>query len=443
MNVISLIFIVILLNITSGFAEDSGAYKITTFQDGPIYAITPETQYSSSSGSGSGGGNFVAQEGYPVIKRDVNPNFKDFYVNGKSYSIKVEIQGCARSFNDVMIKERIDPDLETNYSILNISISDPFKFKNKYINRSVEKISSKNIDSIIKNMRDEYIIYNNSIYIKISKLFPFEDVNYAYKIRSDKTGMFELLTRFRLNDSKWPDLEKKDLIEVRPPEINIITEMDKSYAVSGVPISITYNILHKIGWCKESVNFSASFDSSNEFDITYNNGTPYKKGDNITLQFEPLKAITYPIRVKYNQAGSHPLPIMDINGAMVSQEKMDIMVFSSPVEKVLQDNGIFISLFISILLIILSLTEFHISNKELEIIKKIYIRNFTKTEYDELLKKQNWLLKGFFFVIFVYFILAMIVSDLIPLAWSLPIGLLSIISIQYYIYDRTTLFDRI
>jgi DMSO/TMAO reductase YedYZ heme-binding membrane subunit len=62
---------------------------------------------------------------------------------------------------------------------------------------------------------------------------------------------------------------------------------------------------------------------------------------------------------------------MNISDAMVSQDKLDIEVFSSGFEKTLQDNGIFISLLISILLIILSLTEFHISNKELEIIKQI------------------------------------------------------------------------
>ncbi len=166
-----------------------------------------------------------------------------------------------------MVKERIDPDLETDYSTLNISISDPFKIQTRYIKKSSTVPSNNNINYILENMKNEYAIYNKSIYIKISKLLPFEDVSYAYKIRSDKTGMFEVLTRFRLNDSNWPDLEKKDLIEARPPEININTETDKSYAITGEPISVTYNILQKIGWSKESVNFTGSFDNSNEFDI--------------------------------------------------------------------------------------------------------------------------------------------------------------------------------
>jgi hypothetical protein len=437
-NAVKFILIAFLFSISiisSALAEDSGASWVQTFDNGPINTVTPEAQYSSSVGSSSGGGNFVSQEGYPIIKRDVNPNFKDFYVNGKSYRIEVEIQGCARSFYDVMIKERIDPDLETDYSILNISISDPFKIQTRYIKKSSTVPSNNNINYILENMKNEYTIYDKSVYIKISKLLPFEDVSYAYKIRSDKTGMFEVLTRFRLNDSNWPDLEKKDLIEVRPPEINIITETDKSYAIIGEPISVTYDILQKIGWSKESVNFSGSFDNTNEFDILYNNGTVYKKGDNIILKFKPLQSIIYPIKIRYNHAGTHPFPMMNISDAMVSQEKLDIEVFSSGFEKTLQDNGIFISLLISILLIILSLTEFHISNKELEIIKQIRIKDFTKTDYDKILHDQNWLLKGFLTICMLYIIVAVIVSNIIPLIWSLPIGILLILTIQYILYN--------
>ncbi len=126
--------------------------------------------------------------------------------------------------------------------------------------------------------------------------------------------------------------------------------------------------------------------------------------------------------------------MMNISEAMVSQEKLDIEVFSSGFEKTLQDNGIFISLLISMLLIILSLTEFHISNKELEIIKQICIKDFTKTDYDKILYHQDWLLKGFLTICMLYIIFAVIVSNIFPLMWSLPIGISLILIIQYMIY---------
>lgn len=434
---VALLFVIIL----SAVAKDSGVSRVDTFD--PISSpYSPIITSPSTGGTTSTGGNFATQEGYPIIKRDANPIYKDFYLSGKSYDIDVEIQGCARDFKDVLIKESIDPDLETNLDILNITISDPFSVEKKYLKKSSLDPSTENIESIIGNMTDEYIIYKNSIYIKIIKLLPYEDINYIYKIRSNNTGVFEVLTRFRLNNSIWPDLEKKDFIEVRPPEMNIITELDKSYAICEEPLLVTYRILHKIGWCKEPVNFSASFDISDEFSILNINQIPYKKDDQILLTFEPLNTTVYQTLVKYNKAGSHPIPTINIRGVAASQERVEVEVYSSPIVKVFQDNGIFISFLISILLILVSLTEFHISNKELEILKIYGIHDYTKTDYDNLLAKQNWLFKGFIIIIMIYMILVIIFSNIFALVWSLPLGLLLILCIQYIIYAKTTLFDR-
>lgn len=165
-------------------------------------------------------------------------------------------------------------------------------------------------------------------------------------------------------NSRWADMEKRDLIEVRPPEMNVISEMDRSYAIIGEPFLVSYKVLHKIGWSKDPAKFNASFDTSKEYTIDVD-GIPYKEGQDIELQFEPLNITKCKINIKYNKAGLHPIPSLNIKGAIVTQEIQKIEVFPYHFVKNMQDNAIFISFFLSIILVFISYFEFSISNKEL------------------------------------------------------------------------------
>jgi hypothetical protein len=208
-------------------------------------------------------------------------------------------------------------------------------------------------------MGENYIILNNTIYIKVPVLKSGENIKYGYGIQSNKSGIFNINTRLRLSDSKWPDLEKVDTIEIRPPEVAVGIEADRSYATKGIDLNITYNILHKSGWCKDPIYFNIRFDRSTEYEISYANGTKYNY-ENINLTFYPLEVTKYLIKIRYNASGLHPIPILNVEGATVSHEKINIEVFSNNRTKYLQDNAVLISavtVLISIFAILITIID--------------------------------------------------------------------------------------
>lgn len=399
------------------------------------FYLSPVVQ-SSNSNSDSSGGNFE-QDGRPIIKRSVKPNYKDFYVKGKSYDVEVNIQGCARTINNISIREKIDSELDANFEKTVICTSDNFKTQRQHISNSsnYRNISSDTIDNIIANLKNEYVVYNGSIYINIMRLASFEDIEYNYTIRSNNTGVFEITTRLRQKNSRWADMEKRDLIEVRPPEMNVISEMDRSYAIIGEPFLVSYKVLHKIGWSKDPAKFNASFDTSKEYTIDVD-GIPYKEGQDIELQFEPLNITKCKINIKYNKAGLHPIPSLNIKGAIVTQEIQKIEVFPYHFVKNMQDNAIFISFFLSIILVFISYFEFSISNKELELIKKINLKDYSKTDFDRIQRKQNWVLRGCASIGIFYLFLAILLMDIFPINLFLIIGFIFVLIIMYIVYIK-------
>lgn len=260
------------------------------------------------------GGNFASLD-FLIINKEITPNYKEYYLKNKINTIKAEIKGCSRSFNNILIKENIDSELRA-FPNLHIYIEDPFKSKKHEI---IESNVIDPIGDIFEQMSENYSIQNNTLYIKIPLLNSGENINYEYGIQSYKSGIFEINKRLRLKDSLWPDLENTKRIEVRPPEVAVGIEVDKSYAIVGDNLSVTYDILHKSGWCKDPIYFNISFDKSTEYEIYYDN-KKYNY-ENITLIFYPLEVTKHLIKVRYNAAGLHPIPNLNVEGAVVSHEK--------------------------------------------------------------------------------------------------------------------------
>lgn len=330
--------------------------------------LSGETTKASESGytyTETSGGNFATQDGYMTIKRNIKPNYKDFYLKNKMNLIEVEIQGCQRSLNNVLVKEIIDSDL-SDITDLHVFVEDPFDSTKRIITEARTKsIIDKNINTknIIDSIKENYTVKNNIIYIKIYKLNPGENIKYNYKIHSNKSGIFDISTRLRLDDSRWPDLEKTEPIEIRPPEIQVYTECVKSYAIRDIPLNVTYCILHKDGWSKEPLYFDVKLNKSKEYTILYPNDTSYND-TNINLTIMPLEPTRLLMKVKYNEAGQYPFPGLDIYGATVYQDNTIIDVIPSPVIKWLQDNAVLFSILISLIAILITIFDFAIYRRE-------------------------------------------------------------------------------
>jgi hypothetical protein len=430
------ILIILLCFIDYYGAEETGIKNSPALKQ----QLTVETNPFPGSGysyTETSGGNFGAQEGFLTIKRNVRPNYKDFYLKNKMNLIEVEIQGCGRAFNDVLIKEKIDPELG-NFSDLNIFIENPFTSTNRVIKEKISKYSGNNetkyIKETIDEMKENFTLENNTIYIKIPKLNSRENIKYNYKIHSIKAGIFDIVTRLRLNESKWPDLERMDPIEVRPPEIQVNIESDKSFAIKNKPLNLTYSILHKSGWSKEALYFYLKFNPLEEYTIYYENGTLYKN-ENINLTLLPLEATKLLMKVKYNEAGQHPLPSLDIEGATISQDNNNIEVISSDLTKSLQDNIVLISLVISIIAIFITIFDFQISRKEIDSLTQI-TTNKIPPVYDGL--KKDLLLEFYIFIFLggVWMAINYSLSRSILSSISLPIILGVILSVQYFLIKK-------
>ena len=441
---ILILIIIFLLSEECGMGKWIPSFDESTGSSNPQYGTSslaqnfqinyPGTQNPETS---SGGGNFV-QEGNPIIKRRIAPNYKDFYLKNSIYNVEVEIQGSGRSFDDLLIKEKIDQKLG-KLSNLTVYVVNSFDSSKRPVKeaKSVSQIKDGQAINLMKEMGENYTICddNKTIYIKIKKLELGQDISYNYNIKSNQTGIFEILTRLRINNSRWADLEKIDPIDVRPPEIEVATDRDKSYAICYKPLNVTYGILFKNGWCNEDTKLQALFNTSEEYDI-YLNGSKYT-GKKFNITVKPLELKEYPVKIEYKNAGLHPIPAISIEGATVYQKNEDIDVFVNDFTKFLQDNAILFSIIISIFAICISTFELLNARRERDFLSNIALKIAPSSVYTKIMKEQR---KSNHLQIFIYIYLLLslvwiachiILSSPILLLISLPIILLIALTIQY------------
>ena len=160
-------------------------------------------------------------------------------------------------------------------------------------------------------------------------------------MKSNKSGIFCVDTIFRLDDSKWPDSLREDTIEIRPPEIEVDILEDQLFAIRDEPLNMTFNILHRSGWCNDITGISVFFSQSDKYDIIFKDEKDkvYKKYDGryIKLNLTPLEATSYPVDFIYHNAGRHHVPRLNAAGATVKQQDIDIDVVPNEEAKILQD----------------------------------------------------------------------------------------------------------
>jgi hypothetical protein len=332
------------------------------------------------------GGNFASLENYPIIKRENKPNYNQFSLKNKENIIEVIIQGSGRTFDDIIIKESIDSNFE-NISNITVYIDNPIFStrreikKNNYLNHS--NILKENVETILYTLIDNYIVINNSIFIKISRLGIGENIVYSYKVRSNRSGIYDVSTLFRINGSRWTDLEKRDKIEIRPPEIEVYPEMDKSYAISGESVGISFNVLHKSGWCNDDLDIILYLNETDEYDMYYENGSDYH-GEYLYRKLRPLEIERIALQLNYKDAGKHPIPMLHILGATVFQKDREIEVKEGPVSKFVEDYNYIIYIILTLMGIFISyyemrkhlmITEERVNNR----IDRVYI-NFGRIE---------------------------------------------------------------
>jgi hypothetical protein len=378
MSRLLIIFIIIGIFFSNSIAA---VFKVGTTST-EITSSDSSTQIDTDIPTSSTGGNFESASEYPIIKRIINPNYKDFNLKNKPTDIEVKLQGCSRNFDNVLMKEIIDENFGNIYNI-HVNIEDPFfsikrAVYEKNCTKSIEN-KSDTIKSIIYKMGENYTYYNKSLYIKVPRLKSGENVIYDYSIMPNRSGIFDIVTIFRLNDSKWSDLEKRDTIEIRPPEVEITSETDRSSPICGDFLNVTYNILHKSGWSNDDLNVSLFFNNSDQYTIYYENKTKYDNGF-VNLRLKPLERTKYQIKVIYNEAGKHPIPSLDIVGATVYQKEAEVNIISNSFLKLINEYGPSFSLIISLSAILIS---FYIGRKEQQY--------FTKLEgiYDNRLAEQE------------------------------------------------------
>jgi hypothetical protein len=257
------------------------------------------------------------------------------------------IPNYGRCFDDILIKEKVD-DSFGNISDLHVYIANPI-YSTKRIVYPLENDAATDIRTLFHNMSENYIINRTILYIKIPRLRLGEDIVYDYTVKSNKSGIFSVDTLFRLNDSKWPDSLKEDTIEVRPPEIDVGIMADQFYAICKKPLTITYSILHRSGWCNDPTDISLFFNQTdNVYKILFKekNDKYYKEydGRQIKLNLTPLEPTQYSIQIEYQNAGRHPIPRINVVNATVNQQNVEIDVIRDEETKTLQDYSQYIGL---------------------------------------------------------------------------------------------------
>lgn len=333
--------------------------------------------------------NFPDDYGNINIVKKSYPSFKDFYLLNKTYSVSVEICGTGRVLDNLTIKEKIDPKLKTSIIPPFPNIVDPFNElskkdlnKSEFNNSANRSIGNYSFDS-----------ENNTILIKISKLSPKNCIRYNFNIESNKTGVFPAVTLVRISGdrSKFSDIYIPFDLEVRPPEFEAHIDKDSPQAIVGYGLNVTYNIIHRSGWCADpfTLNVTLKNSSKNKY-IIIRNGSIYN-GEGITLSFNTLKYSSIDATIVYEESGDHLLPEILVENQVVSipHEEREIHVYQRELYKYMDESestfssyGLALGLFLSLIAIIY---EIRLGRKEIENLDsqlKIMEENLTITKID-------------------------------------------------------------
>lgn len=318
--------------------------------------------------------NFPDDYGDISVKKSASPNYKDFYLLNKTYYVKVEITGIGRSVDNITIREKLDPNLRITIAPPYPNIADPFD------DTSIEYLKKVNSSKLSDKTECSYSVdyKNNSIYLKIKRLKPKQCIKYNFNITSNKTGVYSSATLVRIagDASKLSDLYIPFDIEVRPPVFEVHIEKGTTQVIAGDPLNVTYNILHKSGWCIDPFQLDVTFKNSrdNEY-IIYRDGKIYN-GEKINTLFSTLTDSPVNIMVVYKHSGIQSLPSILIENEVVpiAFEESQIKVYEKWINKYMEEYeptystyGLILALLLSLISIIMSINDIMIGRKEINI----------------------------------------------------------------------------
>lgn len=219
---------------------------------------------------------------------------------------------------------------------------------------------------------------NNTITIKVNKLEPKHCIRYNFNITSDKTGVFPATTLVRIvgDASKPSDINIPFDIEVRPPAFEAHLEKSSSQVVAGDPLDITYNIIHKSGWCTDPFELSVILKNSTKDEyVLYRDDKIYNEGERINTSFNTLKYSPINATIIYNRDGKQLLPEIFVEDQVLSlpYEEREIYVYQNKLnrdmdewEPTISSYGLFLGLLLSLIAIIY---EINLGRKEVEILE--------------------------------------------------------------------------
>lgn len=269
------------------------------------------------------------------IKKSINPSNNDYYLLNKVYAVNVDLKGIGRDVDDIVIEEKVDPNLQ----MINFSELYPLKYDPFY----------KNEINIINRENYTYDGNKNIIYIKINRLESKHHINYTYKIKTpNKPGVFDLITSARIagNASFINDLDFSKEMIVKPPEFDVNLDIQKQSADTNDPINVTYYIRCKSPCSQESYPCNLSFENSDQYHIylnktNYRSNIPYH-GELIQEQLGVLNYTNESIILVYDKSGMHRLPSILVEGYHYPFDT-EISV-SNPIIKFIEDWGPAISI---------------------------------------------------------------------------------------------------
>lgn len=371
-----LIYFLILFQCAPSFADSDFGQAESIFNGNTRSDSKGDTGGGTSPSSLSINANFPDDYGDITVRKSSNPSYKDFYLLNKTYSIEVEVSGIGRPVDNITILERIDKKLRVQITPPSPHIIEPFDDSSlKYLN----EINSSNYN---KSIMESYFFdnKNNTILIRVNRLDPKHCIRYSFNITSDKTGVFPATTLVRIagGASKPSDMNMPFNIEVRPPVFEAHVEKNSTQVIAGDPLDITYNIIHKSGWCIDPFNLSVFLkNSTNGEYVIYSNGTEYS-GERIKTSFNTLKYSPIHVTIYYNKSGKQLLPEIYVEDQVISipYEEREIYVFNNIIYRFIEEHGqtcatiigIF-ALFFSSLAILYSHRDIKIGREELEIMR--------------------------------------------------------------------------
>jgi len=375
---ILMLALIVLYSITSvqGASEEGIAPIIYT--ENQNNNLPSDHSISKNPNTMSVNANFPDDYGVITVKKSANPSYKDFYLLNKTYSVKVEIIGIGRAIDNITIKEKVDPNLK-------IAISPPYpRILDPFSDSSIEYMGEINTSESNTTKRSKYNYsanYNdNSINLRINKLMPKHCIQYNFNITSDEIGVFDATTMVRIagDHSKHSDLYIPFDIEVRPPVFEVHVNKESSQAVVKKPLNITYNIIHKSGWCTDPFELNVSFsDSSNSEYSIFRNGHIYQSGEKIRTSFSNLKYTPINISIYYKNSGVQSLPEILVEGQVVPipYEEAELRVYEEGINKLMEEYeptlstyGLIVALIISTFSLFFSFRDIGIARKQILIL---------------------------------------------------------------------------